>query len=455
MDIVNLSSKLSGDRPWPRLQRAFLSGEAAAIVFDHEQYYLEGCPVVSLLVVAVPADGHGGTPVIVVTDRCDEATAWLSAHRLDVGTLPDLAAAVGAPMVPLRGPWRLEPVHIAKPWGQEIWFTGIEKRGQSRVGDGRHSVPLPWLLALGADQLLMPGVTEPALLKILDPLPEEVFGDLYFELHEEKREVYVVTHVNRRAWPDGRGGIRFGFDQDVRRRYGSDEDFRQAFHQAVVRYERVRRSIDHHGDQQRRAEGVADNEPVAAATLKRWLTTVPGELLAEEVVAREAMNHFTHMLPLAVGDVVKVPCLTPHALQHGVRTVEFQTPVYERKILSFAQKVLTQDHWDTAAAVELMGLEAGRLEPLAVVFEEDDVCLQQVVQFSDFEVLRLTLAAGARWVLGDPSRYKLLMVVDGRPAIDGAACRPEDALLVPAGGDDLVVEALGGIGAVVLICLPS
>lgn len=451
MDII----KLSNECPWPWLQRAFVGGEAAAIAFDHEQYYLEGRPVVPLLVVAAPAGGHGGSPLVVVTDRCREVFDWLSANHLAADTLANLAAAVAAPLIPLLEPWRLQPVHIAKPWGQEIWFTGIEKRGQSLVGDGRHSVPLPWLLALGADRLLMPGLTEPALLKILDPLPEEIFGDLYFELHEEKREVYVVTHVDRRAWPDGRGGIRFGFDQGVRRHYRDDGDFRLAFHQTVASYERVRRAIDHHCDRQRRAEGVADNEPVDAATLKRWLATVPGELLAEEAVAREAMNRFTHMLPLTVGDVVKVPCLTPHALQHGVRTVEFQTPVYERKILSFAQKVLTQDHWDTAAAVELMDLEAGRLEPLAVVFEEENVCLQQVVKFPDFEVQRLTLAAGARWTLGDPSRYKLLMVVDGRPAIAGAGCRAEDALLVPLGSRDLVIEARGGIAAVVLICLPN
>src|SRR5690606_327598 len=188
----------------------------------------------------------------------------------------------------------------------------------------------------------------------------------------EKREVYVVTHVDRNAWPDGRGAIRFGFDQVARQRAASDEAFRQQFLSAVADYEQLRRAIDRHCDEIRREEGVGLTEPVDAATLKRWLGVVPAPLLERERQAREAMNAFTHMLPLREGDVVKVPCLTPHALQHGVRTVEFQTPVYERKILAFAQKVLTQDHWDTSEAVELMSLEAGSLEALSVISQGAD-----------------------------------------------------------------------------------
>src|SRR5690625_7657891 len=46
------------------------------------------------------------------------------------------------------------------------------------------------------------------------PLPVEVVGDLYFELHEEKREVYVVTSIDPQAWPEGIGAIRYGRSEE-------------------------------------------------------------------------------------------------------------------------------------------------------------------------------------------------------------------------------------------------
>ena len=72
---------------------------------------------------------------------------------------------------------------------------------------------------------------------------------------------------------------------------------------------------------------------------------------SEEKNLRQEMNSFTSMHTLRVGDVISIPTYTPHALQHGVRAIEFQTPHYERQILSFAQKVLTQSDWDTESAI--------------------------------------------------------------------------------------------------------
>ncbi len=435
--------------PLTPLERIRASESCGAVPFECVETFRDESPRVALLAVHARAvDG----PRVVVTARVAQAREWLAAHTLDVQALGELGALLEAPVIDLWGPWPLEPVCIAKPWGQEIWYTGIEKRGQSRVGDGRWSIPLPWLLALSAEQLLAPDVREPALLKILDPLPEEVFGDLYFELHEQKREVYVVTRVDPLAWPNGEGGIRFGFDQAVRGQYPSDGDFRQAFRQAVADYEVVRRAIDRHCDGLRLVEGIPPREPVDAETLRRWLDTVPEDLVARERQCRAAMNRFTHMLPLRVGDVVKVPCLTPHALQHGVRTVEFQTPVYERQILSFAQKVLTQDHWDTERAVELMSLDAGVLEPLEVIDEAGGQIVERVVRFSDFEVLRLTLSPGEQRGLA-VDHYALVMVVEGRPSVGARRCRPEQALLIPRGAASQTLTA-SDERAVLLICLP-
>ena len=113
-------------------------------------------------------------------------------------------------------------------------------------------------------------------------VPEEVFGDLYFELHEEKQEVYVVTHVDEQAWPAGVGGIRFGFDEAVRQNYTSDFEFKKAFADAVSAYEQVRHEIDRQMDVMRVEEGVAINDAVMAKQTKAWLKRIPTSLLDKE-----------------------------------------------------------------------------------------------------------------------------------------------------------------------------
>ncbi len=431
MTAVHHSSDIERD-----FARHLSDGKPALLTFDFCQDYLSSRETVRLF-AALAAEG--GRHYAVIGQEADAAASFCSGLTLDRELLVRLADELQSPLLQLNGPLALEPVAIPKPWGREIWYTGIEARGQSRVTDGHYSLPLPWVLALSPGRLLADNGARPNLLKILDPLPEPVFGDLYFELHEEKREVYVVTHVDPGAWPGGEGAIRFGFDQQVRRRYGDDGAFRAAFQSAVEDYENVRRRIDRLLDECRRQEGVGLDEPVPPVDLKRWLATVPAPMQEEEAAAREAMEAFTHMRPLAVGDVVKVPTLLPHALQHGVRAVEFQTPVYERKILSFAQKVLTQSHWDTADAVALMSFDAPAPEELDVVSEGSDHRLEQVVAFDDFAVHRLRLEPGCRWLLPDMDSYRVLMVVSGTLVIGGDRVMggnrygPEQACLLPRG----------------------
>ena len=251
-------------------------------------------------------------------------------------------------------PVKLLPVKIPKPWGQEIWFSAIEDRGESQVLVEDKAVTLSNYLrdypgATGDQELL--------LLKILDPLPEAVRGELYFEVHAEKEEVYVVTHVDRSAWPDGIGEIRFGMNQRARAKAGSDDLFRQQFRDAVAAYEQIRRRID------------AGEEGLTSLEAER----------------RSAMEAFTERRSLIEGDVVRVPRWTPHALQHGVRVVEFQTPTYERYIISFAQKVLTQDHWDTEAAVRQMHLDT----PESGADERIEENIERIARCGGFNVWRV------------------------------------------------------------------
>ncbi len=321
---------------------------------------------------------------------------WVSVQQL---------VSVDPPM-----PMRLVPQCIAKPWGREIWYTGIEQRGVCQFACGEARTPIPWLQSvLPCASAGVPG--EPlVLLKILDPSPQPVLGDLYFELHESKREAYVVTRISRQAWPDGVGYIRYGFNPRHIARYPSEDAFRADYLDAVLAYEAQRRTMD----------ALADKGGVAA----------PAQLATERRL-REHMDSFTAMRPVQAGDVVQVPVLLPHALQHGVRVVEFQTPTYERKILSFAQKVLTQDHWDSREAVAAMRLappeESGRVQRPGSA----GVGIEQIVDFPEFEVERVTISGGSRWLAEAASTYRLLIVLSGELTLAGAVYGSEQAVLLP------------------------
>ena len=325
----------------------------------------------------------------------------------------------------------LSSVSIAKPWGKEIWYTGIEARGVAKVSDQHFQLPLPWVLSALPTSLCANHQQSLILLKILDPLPEPVFGDLYFELHQQKREVYVVTGIDRHAWPTGQGEIRFGFDQEKRRQYASDNDFRVDFVRVVKKYQRIRETIDKIIDECRRKDNIQLTAPVPAKTLVTWLTKIPEKLREDERKLRSEMDLFSYLLPLQVGDVVKVPCLTPHSLQHGVRTVEFQTPVYERLIVSFAQKVLTQANWDTDAAAAIMNLDAPAQPDHQCLIDAEGVLVERIVDFEDFEVLRIVLQVGTSYFISSPIDYGLMMAVKGEIVLRDNLISPEQAVLIP------------------------
>lgn len=298
----------------------------------------------------------------------------------------------------LTQPVLLEPLHIAKPWGQEIWYTGMEERGESRVELGESILPLSEYLAL--DPARTCHNQQVLLLKILDPSIQPVIGDLYFEVHREKREVYIVTAVHSDAWPDGIGAIRFGMNQRKRQAYASDAAFRQAYLGAVRGYEAIRRDIDEQGGQR-------------------------GD---EEAQARAEMETYTEIQSLKVGDVVSVPTWTPHALQHGVRVIEFQTQTYERLIVSFAQAVLTQGHWDTAEAVEAMHLDP----PAPPVFEQVSPGIERIARFEDFNVWRIS--GDCRFKLPDHLPYAICMSISGATQIGALRLKPEQACFLPRAG---------------------
>ncbi|ARN75546.1 hypothetical protein [Oceanicoccus sagamiensis] len=427
------------------LELLLASGQSALILVVHypfEQYWLEHKPVVKLSAFYCLM-AETGEMTFTVSESAVDLTASLQALDFagtdDPESFAQWCAERSLPLLSPQHPLPLNSLNIPKPWGQEIWYTGIEQRGVAAVGSGRCQIWLPYALSALPQRLCAGQQRTLILLKILDPLPEEVLGDLYFELHQEKREVYVVTHVDKTAWPGGEGGIKFGFNQLKRSNFASDSAFREGFTLAVKRYEACRRQIDSLIDTFRAEDGYGLNEPVSAQKLSSWLSKVPKQLASEERALRQEMDAFTDTLPLRIGDVVKVPCLTPHSLQHGVRTVEFQTPVYERLILSFAQKVLTQGHWDTESAVALMDLEAVEPDPHVPLFNSAAVTVERIVDFDQFQVQRVSLEPTGEYTLPETEDYGLLMAIEPGLLLMDSILSPEQAVLLPSKLSDVTL----------------
>jgi len=431
-----------------------------------------------LVPFSCPQEGQGGPAEELL------AIYWFSGDSAHYSVLPDAAAALAywrrfttnlgdvasastsigpaltgwlakeqAPLFALPQPLPLQPVYIPKPWGREIWYTGVESRGVARFGTCDRQTPIPHVLA-AMPALLGQATNGPLLLlKILDPLPEEIFGDLYFELHNEKREVYVVTHVDRRAWPDGVGRMRLGFQPEAIRHAGSQVAFRQRFLKQVVAYRDVRFEIDRLLDARRREYACAPDQPLPVARLKEWLGDIPAALASRESCLRQAMESYYGSLPLQAGDVVQVPLNVPHSLQHGVRTIEFQTPIYERRIVAFGQKVLTQATWDTEQAVEEMEIVAPSRPRLPVLLARQGLLVEQVVDFPDFQVQRINLAAESSYEVHGMT-YQLLIVLQGELKIYNHEFSKEQAVLLPA-LTDFSIRPRGEAPATFLIAIPN
>lgn len=358
-----------------------------------------------------------------VTDRVDEFNECIA---LDNADFDSLCTSMELPVLNLTSPLALQTVDIPKPWGREIWYTGSEDRGVSTI----HGIPLPWVISLNQSGLVGQANAELVLLKILDPLPEEVYGDLYFEMHTRKTEVYVVTHIDNKAWPSGKGQIRFGFSAEKLTAYPDPDRFRSAYLESVQNYAKIRDQIDSRFDGYRTSAGFTGHDPIPVSVLDEWQDRLPDEWQQLEQKLRADMDDFTGIKELSVGDVVCVDPLTPHALQHGVRTIEFQTPYYERKILSFAQKVLTQRNWDTETAILEMTIAPPPQQEFKQIHQSPGILVEKIADFEQFTLLRVSIAPDCSYQQHLHS-YVLVICVNGECDVDGLVLKPEAACLVP------------------------
>ncbi|NBW81667.1 hypothetical protein EBR21_07920 [bacterium] len=322
--------------------------------------------------------------------------------------------------IALDEPVRLNTHREAKPWGAEIWYSGIEKRGvcsvETSVGQ---VVSLPIFLALSADEGQQ--ITTPSLLKILDPAPERLRGNLYVEVHQRKWETYIVTSVSNHLYPDGCGEVWFGFSQQKLAAFAGDESvFRAELAKLVARYEVLRRCLDN----ERPLEDVLLSGLSPQDDLPHH-----ADLLWKEI------GSFFRLKKVRVGDVICVPPFIPHSLQPGVRVVEFQTPTYERLILAFNQKVLTQKHWDTVRAIELARFNQQDEQTIAGPAS----IWQSIVDFPEFQVHRCTVEPQTVAEIPNSKRHahSMLFVISGeieinsRIAAKSVSLSAESAALLP------------------------
>ena len=431
--------------------------------FDFLPYYSPGSAIVTLFVLCKfdfrDSSKSGNDFTLAITD--DKKLGNRIASHCSSSTFHELTKLLNLREIDLSQPHQLETVDIPKPWGKEIWYTGIEARGVCSI----NGTPLPWISAVypglfTAEPLSSiarnPAVgpaDEPVLLKILSPKKEEVFGDLYFELHVEKIEVYVITHLDLEAWPSGVAEMRYGFNQSKLNEFDTRAQFTTAYLKAVSDYKSVRDSIDEIIETRRSEEGFESNQVLPIETIVNWQKQLSSEIIQQELTLRSVMEAYTATRKVVVGDVIEVERLTPHSLQHGITAIEFQSPHYERYILSFAQKVLTQNHWDTETAMELALLEPTPAKPLRTLPAAEGITVEIAADFDRFQVQRLTLEPGKQHQLKN-NTYVLIIGLIGETSLKSEVILPEQAFYLAPTAEDMNLENSSSEVSKLLIAIP-
>ena len=105
-----------------------------SFTIDHETPYLSDRDRLRLHVLLLNRDGE--SHVILREDQSDGMPPGGVVNSVE--GFAALAALLGTRAICLQAPMPLSPVFIPKPWGREIWYSGIEERGVSTV----HNVPI-------------------------------------------------------------------------------------------------------------------------------------------------------------------------------------------------------------------------------------------------------------------------------------------------------------------------
>jgi formamidopyrimidine-DNA glycosylase len=336
----------------------------------------------------------------------------------------------------------LVPLQILKPWGKEIWYSGIEKRGVNCVRNQLgQELSLPKFMEIHLGSAGVKSSAQVPLLKILDPKPVAVLGDLYTEVHSVKNEVYVCLEVDPILYPEGDGLLRYGLQiEGDGSELSNVEEWKRHYLKSVQKYQSLRQQID----SQLELAGVYQNGQPEAEVLLKILSDLPVSLKKQETMLRNQMNAFTAVHSFPVGSFARVPAGVPHALQAGVKVVEFQTNSYERWIVSFAQKVATQNHWDTSLALKNLDEKASLRDPIQKLASNGFLTL--LALFEEYALFHLSpqsldLSECAQW-----GAYCVAFALPGSVVtLDGVRVRSEGFIFVAGHHSQIQVEGGRGV----------
>ena len=330
----------------------------------------------------------------------------------------NLWATVGDKTIQLGIPVPLKPVKVEKPWGHELWYTGMETRGESHIVTPQGDLPLSLYLTLSPK---IPRNTPIILIKQLNPRSEPLIGDLYLEAHHTKHEVYFVTRVDRAAWPLGKAKIRLGVNQKIRSEYNSDRDFRQAYLESIQEYQ-LALSLE-----ENTKESVQDKNRL-----------------------RQKMNTFTNMVSISEGAIIDVPPLIPHSLQHGVQVLELQTPSYERMIISASQPLATQEAWDSEKAIDEINLSS------ATIYKQtrSEKGFIPVASPKGFGAWKIPIEPGDTHLFEADLAYGICVTMDGSSIIEGLPQKKNEACFVPSSSLPIHFRNTAKVPAICLVSGP-
>jgi hypothetical protein len=252
----------------------------------------------------------------------------------------------------------------------------------------------------------------------------------------------VVTEIDQTAWPSGTGIIKAGLHpekiKDYQEIHGSKwvEILLKNFRETIGEYEKIRRQID---------DSTED---------------IPNELHEQELKLRQKASNFVGDCQVKVGDIISFPVFQMHSLRHGIKVIEFQTPHYERLILMFAQKVLTQNHWDTDDALNKILPVVYEPPELECLHKSSGLLIERFVDFPQFTADRICLEPETIWEDQLDGKYHLLITISGQASIIPKSGSPvklnrEEALFLPVGVGSYRMESTGEIPLICLKAIPK
>ena len=375
----------------------------------------------SLLDGALENWKQGGPDELVITRKNEylDKEIFSVIYKLAEGEeKTNLWATVGDKKIQLEVPVPLKPTKVEKPWGHELWYTGMEARGESHVVTPQGDLPLSRFLTLSPE---ISRNTPIILIKQLNPHSEPMLGDLYLEAHHTKHEVYFVTNIDRGAWPQGDAKIRLGINQTIRSKYNSDNDFRQAYLESIEEY--------------RLAHDLEDNTK---------------ESVQDKIRFRQKMNTFTNMVSVTEGTIIDVPPLIPHSLQHGVQVLELQTPTYERMVISASQPLATLENWDSEQAVNEISFSS------ATVYKQTKIerGFIPVASPKGFEAWKIQIEPGDTHLFEADLAYGICVTIDGNSVIGELPQTKNEACFIPGSSLPIHFRNTAKVPAVCLVSGP-